>query len=280
MHIEKQETCPQSADDGCRCSSSSEQPRPKPIRKVVTSRRQIPDHILQNAALNRAISLLPANYNFEIHKTIWKIETAAAKRVALQFPEGLLMFACIIADIIEQFGKAKVIILGDVTYGACCIDDFTAKKLGADFIVHYGHSCLVPITETLIPAMYVFVEISFDISHLLQVIRATFDRPTKLAIMGTIQFISAVHQTFTQLKDEYPNAFVPQAKPLSAGETLGCTSPLLGDCEALVFLADGRFHLESAMIQNPHVRAYRYDPYSKKMTIEGYDSDKMKAIRW
>lgn len=30
----------------------------------------------------------------------------------------------------------------DVTYGACCIDDFTAKSLGADMIVHYGHSCL------------------------------------------------------------------------------------------------------------------------------------------
>ncbi len=32
--------------------------------------------------------------------------------------------------------------MGDVTYGACCIDDFTAKALGADFLVHYGHSCL------------------------------------------------------------------------------------------------------------------------------------------
>lgn len=45
---------------------------------------------------------LPDNYNFEIHKTIWKIKFTGAKRVALQFPEGLLLFSCVIADIIEQ----------------------------------------------------------------------------------------------------------------------------------------------------------------------------------
>lgn len=33
-------------------------------------------------------------------------------------------------------------VMGDVTYGACCVDDFTARALGADFLVHYGHSCL------------------------------------------------------------------------------------------------------------------------------------------
>ena len=33
-------------------------------------------------------------------------------------------------------------VMGDVTYGACCVDDFTARALGADFLVHYGLSCL------------------------------------------------------------------------------------------------------------------------------------------
>lgn len=39
-------------------------------------------------------------------------------------------------------------VLGDVTYGACCVDDFSAKALGADLLVHYGHSCLVPVDVT------------------------------------------------------------------------------------------------------------------------------------
>ena len=53
------------------------------------------------------------------------------------------MFACIITDILEKYTKdCEFIILGDVTYGACCVDDYTARALGCDLLVHYAHSCL------------------------------------------------------------------------------------------------------------------------------------------
>lgn len=42
----------------------------------------------------------------------------------------------------DRFCNVSCIVMGDVTYGACCIDDYTAKALGADFMVHYAHSCL------------------------------------------------------------------------------------------------------------------------------------------
>lgn len=100
----------------------------------------IPDSITSNASLQKVVEQLPSNYNFEIFKTIWQIELKKVQVVALQFPEGLLMFSTMIADILQEFAKVKVIIMGDVTYGACCIDDYTAKALGADFLIHYGHS--------------------------------------------------------------------------------------------------------------------------------------------
>ena len=50
---------------------------------------------------------------------------------------------------------------------------------------------------------------------------------------------------------------VPQVKPLSPGEILGCTSPKISGCDTLIYLGDGRFHLESAMIANPQLTAYR-----------------------
>lgn len=86
--------------------------------------------------------LLPANYNFEIPKTVAQIKKNGATKVALQMPEGLLMYGCSIVDIIERFSGAECVIMGDVTYGACCIDDYTARALGCDMMVHYGHSCL------------------------------------------------------------------------------------------------------------------------------------------
>jgi 2-(3-amino-3-carboxypropyl)histidine synthase len=96
---------------------------------------------------------------------------------------------------------------------------------------------------------------------------------------------------------------VPQARPLSPGEILGCTAPRLADdvdalmsvplvlherlgsgliCAALAvtsYVGDGRFHLESIMIANPTVPAFRYDPYDKKFTREIYDHAEMREVR-
>lgn len=41
---------------------------------------QIPDEILQDLELQEAVKALPANYNFEIHKTIWRVRQAKSKR--------------------------------------------------------------------------------------------------------------------------------------------------------------------------------------------------------
>lgn len=78
---------------------------------------KIPNELLNDPLLNAAIAALPINYNFEIHKTIWRIRETKANRVALQMPEGLLLYATTIADIIEDFTEAETIIMGDVTYG-------------------------------------------------------------------------------------------------------------------------------------------------------------------
>ena len=62
--------------------------------------------------------------------------------------------------------------------------------------------------------------------------------------MGTIQFAGAVHESCALLVDHFDAMAVPQAKPLSPGEVLGCTAPVIEGKDALVFVADGRFHLE------------------------------------
>lgn len=75
-------------------------------------------------------------------------------------------------------------------------------------------------------------------------------------------------------------------------EARGCRCPNVRCCFPLIFiwhsyhtfisnsyLGDGRFHLESIMIANPTVPAFRYDPYSKKLTRERYDHREMQTMR-
>lgn len=51
-----------------------------PVRGPRRVANQIPDEILQDSELQEAIKALPANYNFEIHKTVWRVRQANAKR--------------------------------------------------------------------------------------------------------------------------------------------------------------------------------------------------------
>jgi 2-(3-amino-3-carboxypropyl)histidine synthase len=258
------------------------QPR-RPARKL----NAIPPEILEDEDINDAIGLLPSNYAFEIHKTIHRVRTAEAKKVALQFPEGLLLFATTISDILTRFCPGiETLIMGDVTYGACCIDDYTARALGCDLLIHYAHSCLIPVSVTQIKTLYVFVDISIDVQHLLATIERNFQPSKSIALVGTIQFNSTIHQIAATLRSQGWAIIVPQIAPLSKGEILGCTSPQLSvdsatqnAADMILYLGDGRFHLESAMIHNPSLPAYRYDPYSRRLTRESYDHNELYNLR-
>ncbi|KAF2724139.1 Diphthamide synthesis [Polychaeton citri CBS 116435] len=198
-------------------------------------------------------------------------------------PEGLLMFATTISDILTQFCHGiETIIMGDVTYGACCIDDYTARALGCDILIHYAHSCLIPVNITKIQTLYVFVDIGVDVEHLLATIDRNFKPGSTIAMVGTIQFNATLHGTAPKLRAAGYDIIIPQIAPLSKGEILGCTSPHLAkeqNVDLILYLGDGRFHLESAMIHNPSVPAYRYDPYSRRLTRETYDHDQLLADR-
>ena len=311
----------------------------KPVRRIIRRKKDkkkeddadvVDPKLLEKAMLE---SCLPKAYSFEIVKTLKRInqilrekqtknksssssenETNPSVHIALQMPEGLLLYATVLSDVLQRLVAStnsnidsdqpllRVSVLGDVTYGACCVDDLGARALGCDLLVHYGHSCLVPIQHTVVPCLYVFVEITIDVPHLVECFHQTIlreneanGRPTKphVYLLGTIQFRHALMEARRLLRSppyEY-ELTIPQAKPLSPGEVLGCTSPVLAKPtgendvvpkEAVVlFVADGRFHLESTMISNPHVsKFYRYDPYPKTLTEESYDSIKMKSIRY
>ena len=108
----------------------------------------------------------------------------------------------------------------------------------------------------------------------------------QIVLAGTIQFSSAIRAAKPELEKAGFRVLVPQSKPLSAGEVLGCTAPKISktyfstsDDILVVFVADGRFHLEAFMIANPGIKAFRYDPYIGRLFLEEYDHQGMKDSR-
>lgn len=190
------------------------------------------------------------------------------------------MFATTISDILTKFTDCDTIIMGDVTYGACCIDDYTAIALKADLLVHYGHSCLIPIDQTRnIKVLYIFVDIKIDALHFTETVKLNFPDTAKIALVSTIQFVVTLQAAANDLRKAGYEVTIPQSKPLSPGEILGCTAPYITNADILIYIGDGRFHLEAAMIANPKLKAYRYDPYEKKFTEEFYEHEQMRLTR-
>ena len=82
-----------------------------------------------------------------------------------------------------------------------------ARSLGAQLMVHYGHSCLVPIDTTTIAMLYVFVDIHIDLTHFIETVKSAislrihltahwlrfnFPLASRIALVSTIQFVAAL----------------------------------------------------------------------------------------
>lgn len=283
--------------------SSTPRPRAPPKHSPLLQIKQIEDD-----ARDLIKSKLPDNYDFEIGKTVWRIrKNPNCKTVALQFPEGktqnknklivikhqftnfltpligLLIFATKIGDIIKKLTNVDIIILGDITYGACCIDDTTSSMLNADLLVHYGHSCLVPTSvANKLDTIYVFVTIQINVDSASSSISSYVEnllsnpepvrgkievecespRILRISLVSTIQFAGSLAAIKRKLEDKFNipeeriKVTIPRSKPLSSGEILGCTAPRV-ETDLIVYVGDGRFHLEAMMMANPEVKAVR-----------------------
>ena len=104
-----------------------------------------------------------------------------------------------------------VFILGDTTFGSCCVDTVAAQHLRADWIVHYGPACLTP-TGGNTPVSYVFgrgsVEFSLDqcvADVILELSRRTdceSNKEKKIVVLYDVVYHYAARELEQKLKKE------------------------------------------------------------------------------
>ena len=164
---------------------------------------------------------------FEIQRTVDEVWQNGWRRIALQFPDDLLVdaprvYAALSASlqaksrdniVLESHGTGKgqdciaktsegpvdnlaaklgattlaetrqVYILGDTSYGACCVDEIAAEHVNADGVVHYGRSCLSPTAR--LPVIYVFTRRDLDFDAAAAAFKDAYpDVETKVLLMA------------------------------------------------------------------------------------------------
>lgn len=150
---------------------------------------------------------------------VLKTSSSQSCKVALQFPDDLLPYAPVVcaalqlctADLIRHHSDDAdqavfYFILGDTSYGECCVDEVAAEHLNADLVVHYGNACLSP-TRSL-PVLYVFPRFRFSCPELAS---STFrsslesllsqDSIDEIVIMFDIELVSCFSDGHAQFND-------------------------------------------------------------------------------
>jgi diphthamide biosynthesis protein 2 len=176
---------------------------------------------------------------YEIERTVKEIREGRWNRIALQFPDHMLVDAPRVYEQLSrglakakakkaqkaQSGKATVeglseqletnmgleekkdgdeddrlFILGDTSYGACCVDEVAAEHVDADCVVHYGRSCLSPPSR--LPVIYVFTERPLDLAQTVSTFQSTYpDKAQKVVLMADIPYAHHIPALHTRLEE-------------------------------------------------------------------------------
>ena len=126
---------------------------------------------------------------FEIDRSLKWIEEKCLSRVTLQFPDSLLSYAPKVAEKLRRRSSMSFAVLGDTSYGECCVDEVAAEHFGSDGVIHYGNSCLTP-TQRL-PVLHIFTSLPIDISDLLEKLDS-IDDSRQIYLFYDVRFHTAI----------------------------------------------------------------------------------------
>ena len=160
-----------------------------------------------------------------------------AKKVALQFPEGLKRRAAAVATELKDAGF-DVIVSGNPCYGAC---DLALDTLSiADVLVHFGHAA-VDERHNVIFEPY---PVDFDILILENAVPLL--KGKKIGLVTTVQHVHLISpmEAFLQSKGIDVRVAMGSSRTPHRGQVLGCsfTAAKATGADEILFVGTGLFH--------------------------------------
>jgi len=141
--------------------------------------------------------------DFEIELCVKWILDGQFKKVGLQFPDDLLIAAPVVARTLTSKLGFHVYILGDTTYGSCCVDEVAAEHVGADSVIHFGRACLSPSRR--LPVLYIFTRIPVVVDTVIEGLNKTIDDPnTNLIFTYDTQLAYVADKISKRLQEKFP----------------------------------------------------------------------------
>jgi len=204
------------------------------------------------------------SFDLEEKRLKREIKKRKPKIVFLQLPEGLKPEAPHLASIVEEAG-ALPIVSTDPCYGACDLAISEAKLLGADLIVHYGHTPMTVHAD--VPIVYVEARAKISVKEALAKAVPYLESWSKIGLVTTVQHVHQLDEAKSMLETAGKTVLVGDAGHVKyPGQLIGCdfsnAQTVSENVEAYVFVGGGRFHAMGVALATgkPTIIA---DPYEK-----------------
>jgi len=220
-------------------------------------------------------------FDFEEERVKQEILRLGAKRVLIQFPEGLKPEAPRIAKIIEKFGVLPIV-SADPCYGACDLATAEAESLGVDLIVHYGHSKLVKYER--VPTIYVEARATLNINTAVEKALPMLEKWHKIGLATTVQHVQTLDEVRETLILAGKTVAIGDTRRLSyPGQVIGCdysnAISIAKDVEAFLFVGGGLFHALGVALSTSKPTIV-VDPYDNTAFSVDKEAEKVFKQRW
>jgi 2-(3-amino-3-carboxypropyl)histidine synthase len=196
-----------------------------------------------------------------VSDVIGRLRQQGARRVALQFPDGLRRRACDVARELKDVGF-EVFISGDPCYGACDLAVETGEL--ADILIHFGHA---PV-EDRPGVMYEYVPFTFDPSVLAEAM--PLFTGTCVGLVTTIQHAHLVDDMAAFLANRGIECRVggPGPRTPVRGQILGCSFEAARQTGApeILYVGTGMFHPLGVQLATG-VRVIALDPFTGHASV-------------
>jgi len=221
------------------------------------------------------------NFDFEEERIQQEILHLGAKRVLIQMPQGLKPEAPRIAEIVEKTG-ALAIISADSCYGACDIAINEAISIGADMIIHFGHSKFV--NHTPIPTIYVETRALTNIIESLEKALPLLNNYSKIGLATSVQHIHTLNETCNFLTRAGKTVMLGKAGNVEyAGQVIGCdysnVKSIADEVDAYLFVGGGIFHALGIALSTSKPTIV-VDPYDNRAFSVDEDAKKILMQHW
>ncbi len=219
-------------------------------------------------------------WNYELERIVDVIEDRDAKKVGLQFPEGLKRRGPKVADDLRELVDDDVTFMlsGQPCYGACDLDTYLMKR--TDVFVHFGHSPMKNTEKVIYVPLFSNVAVTPIMEEALETLEDPSETPD-VGLVTTAQHMNRFDEMREFLEERGYEVQTRRGdeRLTHEGQVLGCNYASADvPADQVLYVGGGKFHPLGLAMEHPDKHVVIADPVNNVVTVA--DTEKFLKQRY